>query len=302
MEIKRRTVPNHLKVCRVLRQRMKLADEALRQLQSDEKGFEGECYFDQLINRSPASTYLQLQDVLLKWYQSTFQIDSVLLGPHIIYLFDVKTFEGEFYIEGNRWFSITGKEINNPIHQLRRSEALFCSLIETLGIHLPVESKIVFVHPEFTLYQANRNLPIILPTKLSAYLKSIEPVTVDRSLIEKAQKLASLHIDRSPFEQLKIPSYTYESLKKGTTCGMCGERSVQIQGKNLICSWCEHQENLEAGIIRMVEEYRLLFPNRLITVSSISDWCRLNIDRNKLYRILRKHYEMVGSGKNTFYR
>lgn len=187
MEIKRRTVPNHLKVRRVLSQRMKLADEALRQLQSDEKGFEGENDFDQHINRSPASTYLQLHDLLLQWHQNTFQIDSVLIGPHIIYLFDVKTFEGEFYIEGNRWFSITGKEINNPIHQLRRSEALFCSLIETLGIHLPVESKIIFVHPEFTLYQANRNLPIILPTKLNAYLKSIEPVTVDRSLIEKAQ-------------------------------------------------------------------------------------------------------------------
>ena len=159
MEVKRRTLPYHLKVRRMLRQRMKLADEDLRQLQSDEKGFEGECYFDQLINRSPASTYLQLQDVLLKWHQSTFQIDSVLLGPHVIYLFDVKTFEGEFYIKGNRWFSITGKEINNPIHQLRSSEALFCSLIESIGIHLPVESKIVFVHPEFTYPLSGKQKP-----------------------------------------------------------------------------------------------------------------------------------------------
>ncbi|WP_155994954.1 hypothetical protein [Tuberibacillus calidus] len=52
----------------------------------------------------------------------------------------------------------------------------------------------------------------------------------------------------------------------------------------------------------MVEEYKLLFPNRLITVSSVSDWCGLNINRSKLYRILRKHFEMVGSGKNAFYR
>jgi hypothetical protein len=83
---------------------------------------------------------------------------------------------------------------------------------------------------------------------------------------------------------------------------MCDERSVLVQGKNFICTWCEHQENLEMGIIRMVEEYKLLFPNRLITVSSVSDWCGLNINRSKLYRILRKHFEMVGFGKNAFYR
>jgi len=280
---------------------MKFSDSDLKQYLKDEKGFKGECYFDSLIDQSPASTYIQLRGLLLQWQNKTFQIDSILIGPHKIYLNDVKTFEGEVYIEGEQWFYMSGLEINNPLHQLRRSVALFRPLIQSIGLNLPVEARAVFVHPEFTLFQADRNLSIILPSQLNSYVKRLGSVTADTPLIEAANKLASLHIQNSPFDKANIPAYSYESLKKGIACDKCKTLSIKLDGRKLACSICDYKEDLELGIIRTVKEHQLLFPERLITVSGITDWCGLNIERNRLRLILKAHFQMVGQGKAIHY-
>jgi len=280
---------------------MEFSDAELKQFLNDEKGFEGECYFDSLIDQSPASTYLQLRGLLLQWQNTTFQIDSVLISPHKIYLLDVKTFEGEVYIEGEQWFYLSGHEIKNPLHQLTRSTALFRPLAKSLGLNLPIEARAVFVHPEFTLFQADRNLSVILPTQLNSFIKRLGSVFPDTRLVEASRILASLHIKNSRFDNLNIPSYTFESLKKGVSCGRCHSLSVGVNGFKLICDRCEFVEDLHTGIIRTVEEYKLLFPERLVTVAAINEWCGLNINRKRIQRILKDQYEIVRHSNSTYY-
>jgi hypothetical protein len=96
MILKPRKVPINLRIRRYLKLRMSFTDGNLRNFLADEKGYEGECQFDHLIAQSPACTYPQLQDILLQWHNSPFQIDSVLISPHKIYLFDVKIIKGKF--------------------------------------------------------------------------------------------------------------------------------------------------------------------------------------------------------------
>lgn len=52
MDIKSRSVPYNLQVRWLLLERMPFTESELKQLHADEKGFEGECYFDQLIAQS----------------------------------------------------------------------------------------------------------------------------------------------------------------------------------------------------------------------------------------------------------
>jgi len=302
MDIKPRSVPNDLKIRRLLRPRMTFTDAELKQLQSDEKGFEGECYFDQLISNSPASTYLHLKDLLLQWHNTTFQIDSCLISPHKIFLSDIKNFEGEFYIEGKRWFMMSGKEIKNPLQQLQRSEDLFRPLAQSIGLNLPIESNVVFVNPEFTLFNANKHLPIILPTQNKAFVRRLGSVVCDNTLIEAAKKLALLHIEDSPFKFLHIPEYTYETLEKGISCVNCHKLSVRLVGRKLVCNECECQEDFDSGIIRTVEEFKLLLPDRYITVSTIVEWCGLNISRQRMQRVLKEHFAMIHHSVSTYYQ
>src|SRR5690606_37890140 len=260
MILKERKIPFHLQLQRYLKPRIAFTEGQLKKLHNDEKGFEGECKFDELIAQSSASTYLQLNDLLLEWRNTTFQIDSCLISPYKIYLFDIKNFEGECYIEGNRWYYSSGFEIKNPILQLQRSESLFTPLIQSLGINLPIDSKIVFVNPNFTLFQASRHLPIILPTQVNSLLKSFGSVSMKSSghLVKAAKELALLHSDKNPFDKIQIPEYDYESVKKGVSCSGCQALKVQVNGRFLICKSCGAVEKLHIGIMRTIEEYRVL--------------------------------------------
>ncbi|WP_077620454.1 nuclease-related domain-containing protein [Bacillus sinesaloumensis] len=304
MLLKERKIPNNLQLRRYLKPRIAFTEGQLKKLLTDEKGFEGECKFDELIARSPASTYLQLNDLFLEWRNTTFQIDSSLITPHKVYLFDVKNYEGEFYIEGNRWYYSSGYEIKNPILQLQRSESLLTPLIQSLGINLPIESKIVFVNPNFTLFQANRLLPIILPTQVNSLLKSFGSVSMKSSghLVKSAKELALLHNDKTPFDNMHIPEYAYESLNKGVSCCGCGSLAVHVNGRVLMCKRCRAIEKLHTGIMRTVEEHRVLFPKRFLTVSEAIEWCRLDLNKLRMQKILKEHLVMVEGGKSTYYR
>ncbi|PGT82456.1 nuclease-related domain-containing protein [Bacillus sp. AFS040349] len=303
MILKPRNIPATLQLRYYLKHRMAFTDGELKKFQADEKGFQGECLFDELINQSPVSTYLQLNDLLLEWRNSTFQIDSLFISPHKIYLFDIKNYEGEFYIEGNRWYLSSGNEIKNPIPQIQRSESFLRPLIQTLGINLPIEASVIFVNPNFTLYQATRNLPLILPTQISSFIKRLGSVSMNSSgqLIDLAKKLASMHIEISPYDGMHIPEYTYESLNKGVSCLKCGSLSVGLDGRGLMCERCGVKEGLHAGIMRTIVEYRVLFPNRQITVSAANDWCGLGMTRLRMQKILKEHLVMGKAGKSTYY-
>jgi ribosomal protein L37E len=302
--IKSRKIPLSLQVRRILRPRMPFTDRELKQLESDEKGYQGESLFDDIIAGSPASTYLHLNDLMLSSHNNTFQVDSLIFSPHKISLFEVKNFGGEFYIEGEQWFLQSGKEIKNPIPQLRRSRDLLRPLVQTLGVHLPIEAYVIFVNPEFTLFQASSQLPIILPTQINSFMKKFTPVSMEsnKSLIDAAKKLASHHDDNSPYYKSHMPSFDFDNIKKGATCFRCGSLSVHLCGRSVECDVCGFKENLHNATLRAIDEHKLLFPGRLITVSSINEWTGFNMNRLRLQRILVNHLTMTGSGKTVFYR
>jgi hypothetical protein len=137
-----------------------------------EKGYEGEKKFEKLLENQ-LRDFLILSDLLLEKNNTVFQIDSTLIFQKKIHLFEVKNYEGDFYIEKDIWYSRSGTEINNPLEQLKRSESLFRRLLQDLRLTLPVEAHLIFINPEFTLYQAPMNLPIILPTQLNHFIKKI---------------------------------------------------------------------------------------------------------------------------------
>lgn len=145
--------------------------------------------------------------MLFEINNTEFQIDTLLIFQKIINLIDVKYFERDYYIEGDIWYSsLTGKEIKNPLLQLNRCQSLPRRLLQELGCNMPIEANVVFNHPEFTLYQATRNLPIILPTQLNRLMKKIN--NTSSSLIQKhinlADKLISKHLNKSAHLRLAV--------------------------------------------------------------------------------------------------
>ena len=125
---------------------------------------------------------------------SVLQIDTALLTQGIIYLFEVKNYEGDYYIDNDRWFSISKTEIKNPLHQLKRNKYLFRRLLQDLGVHFSIESYLVFINPHFNLFQAPLNQSIIFPTQLKRFLKKIN--SLSSKLTDKHLKLSELLVSK----------------------------------------------------------------------------------------------------------
>jgi hypothetical protein len=99
-------------------------------------------------------------------------------------------------------------------------------LIQKLGFTFNVIPHTVFINPEFTLFQAPLDKPIILSTQINRFIQELNsnPSKLDKNMNILAEKLTSLHIHNSPYKQL--PSYNYGQLKKGVTCASYSTLSV----------------------------------------------------------------------------
>lgn len=295
-----RSKPAKLEILESLDTRMNLLTEDKQNYLNLKKGYEGEGIFDLLTEKLECDCYI-LNDLRLKVNNSIFQIDTLIIFQKIIQAFEVKNYEGDFFYEEDKLFIKNRSEIKDPLLQLRRSESLLRQLFQSLGFSFQIEGSVVFINPEFTLYQAPLNAPIIFPTQLNRYLKrlSTTPSKLNGMHEKLADKLVSLHIDESPYE--KLPTYDYSKMKKGLICKVCHSFFIYFLGNKCVCGQCYHVEDVESAVLRHVREFKLLFPEKKITTNGIFEWCEGIDSKKRISRILGKQYKIIGVHQWTYY-
>lgn len=265
-----------------------------------QKGYEGEIVFDSLTEQIQCECFI-LNDLLLKQNNTTFQIDSLIIFQESIYIFEVKNYEGNYYYESERLYKTPDSEITNPLNQLTRSESLLRQLLQNMRCSIPIYASVVFIHPEFTLYQTPLNQPFIFPTQVNRYVKKLSktPSKLNEKHKQLADQLISLHIEDSPFTQL--PSYQYNQLQKGVTCCNCISFSIAVEGRVCVCKECGYEEIVATAVMRNVNEFKLLFPDQKITTNIIYDWCQMVNSKTRIKRILEKNFTKVGVHQWSYY-
>ncbi|MGF6952149.1 ribosomal protein S27AE [Neobacillus sp. B4I6] len=297
MPFKARTVPGKLIILRILNKRMDQTVDEKKYYLYQEKGFEGEVQFDLLTEKIQSECYI-LNDLLLNVNNTTFQLDTTIIFQKKISLFEVKNYEG---FRNGRFETLTEKEIKNPLDQLRRSKSLLRQLLQKYGYNLPIEGYVVYINPRFTLYQAPVNEPIIYPTQLDALMENLnaQPSKLTTQHKKIAEKLVSLHQMDSSF--IQVPAYNFDQVKKGITCKECSSFSMFVQGKKIVCGDCGYEEVVESAVLRMVDEIKLLFPDRKITTNLVHEWCVVVESKKRISRILERNFKRVGVRNWTFY-
>lgn len=301
MAYKPRLEPDIIKILRLLNARGELTEQERKYFESKKKGYEGEVLFDQLVTEPLQCECLVLNDLLFKFNNTYFQIDTMIIFKEKIHLFDVKCFQGDYYYEDSKFFSINGSERDDPLVQLERCVSHFRQFLYSLGYKFNIEAHVVHVHPEFTLFQVPRTYPIILPTQLNSLRKKLNNNQSKLSDFhyKLADKLISLHIMKSPYEL--APSYDFKSLKKGNICGKCESSSLTVGDRFLTCNKCGHKETVESAILRSVGEIKLLFPDMEISVGVVYEWCGSQLSKKRINRYLSRHFKIVGFGRWAYY-
>ncbi|BDH60085.1 hypothetical protein MTP04_02150 [Lysinibacillus sp. PLM2] len=300
MYFKARAKSEELLILDSLSKRMNLSDQDKLYYLNLTKGYEGELIFDSL-TEDLAEEYLILNDLLLSFNKTTFQIDSLMIGLNKAYFYEVKNYEGDFYYESEKIYKKPKTEITNPLNQLSRTETLLRQFIQSLGFSMAVEGYVIFINPEFTLYQAPLNKPFIFPTQIKRHLQQLRFNSSKLNDKHKrlAEKLVSLHIRDSKYTNL--PTYEYDQLRKGIKCASCSSFMVTVNGRSCICTECGHAETVAQAVIRNVNEFRMLFPDEKITTNVIHDWCCIVKSKKRIKRILDNHLNMQGNNRWIYY-
>ncbi|WNS75269.1 nuclease-related domain-containing protein [Bacillus sp. DTU_2020_1000418_1_SI_GHA_SEK_038] len=300
MIIKIRKESVELKLYRYLNIRTKLSDKERNYYMTLEKGYQGELMFD-AISEPLSTNWLIINDLMLEYNHTVFQIDTLLISTEKIFIFEIKNYEGDYFLKDDKWYTLSKTEIRNPLHQVERSESIFRRLLQELGITIPIETCLIFVNPEFYLYQASLDLPIIFPTQLNRFIKQLSkyPAKYKDNHLKLAKQLVSMHVEKSPY--LRLPDYSYDELKKGITCVSCHSFNVELKGNVLICKECKYKERITSALLRGVEEFTFLFPDRKITTNDMMEWFKVIESRITMRRLLAQNFKQMGRGKYTYY-
>lgn len=299
--IKARCESEELKTFRSLNLRMGLTGKDLHYYSFIEKGYEGECRFDRLVEAHLSDDWLAVNDLLLEKNNRMFQIDSLLVRHGTIFLNDVKNFDGDYYIKDGKWYTAFGNEVDDPLEQLRICESRLRRLLQSLGYPLAIESRLVFMNPNFYLYQAPLNSPIIFPTQLNRFMNYLQMKTgnINERDLKLAQKLVSLNIGKFPFS--RFPEYSYEKLEKGIACTSFHSFMKVYNKETVICPLCGRKELIDSAVLRNIEELKMLFPDLKITTSVIQEWCNVIPTNKRIWIVLRKNFELVQRGRSSYY-
>ncbi|MDR4949182.1 nuclease-related domain-containing protein [Neobacillus cucumis] len=301
MIFKKRTESLELKLLRSLDMRAELIETDKQRFHNLAKGYEGELMFDSFTEKLECENFL-LNDLLLEHSGNKFQIDTLMVTQDPLYLFDVKNYEGDFFYESGMFRSLASKkEIQNPLLQLERCQSLLRQLLQSIGIRLTIEAYVIFINPRFHLFQSPLNKPIIYPNQLPDFMKKLnrKKSVLNGRHRSLAEQLAAMHQIISPYEQ--YVKYTIDKVKKGFFCDVCGSFHVSFCGRHLQSEMCGHREGIDAAVLRMVEEIKLLYPNEKITTNLVFEWCQVIGSKQAIARILKQNFCVRGNKRHTYY-
>ncbi|MEH7156967.1 nuclease-related domain-containing protein [Neobacillus drentensis] len=303
MLLKTRSESNELLIMRALNTRSKLSPQEKKYYFKLEKGFQGELMFDLLTDKLQ-SDMLVINDICLEINDSIFQIDTLIIAQNTIYPFEIKNYYGDYFYDSDGFHKISGPDITNPLHQLSRCKLLLGQLLQSLGFNIPIESTIIFINPEFTLYQAPLKQPIIYPTQINGFMKEFDrtPSKLNDRHKKLADQLISMHSNKSPYIT-RLPTYQFNQMKKGIVCPKPKCDSYMISGgdKTVVCKNYGCVEPNESAILRCVEELKLLFPEMKITTGLVFEWCGGIKSTKFIRRVLMQNYTAKGGRKFCYF-
>lgn len=285
----------------VLQRRQVLTNEEEFQLRSLQLGYEGEVKFAQLINDNLFADHIVIYGMLLDNQGSIIQIDCYLIMAETMIIIEVKNYQGEFTLMNDNFSSLTSqKHYPNPLHQTQRTESNLRNIFLRFQFNLPVQSFVVFVNNEFTLY-ADKHEKIILPTQLNSFFRTLNK---NKSKLTNkhytfAKQLSSLHLTDNPMERL--PQSNYQSLQKGVRCFNCG-KSVLQRRYYFHCNFCYKTENFDSAILRNAIELNFLLPDKPITVNNLWTWMGYATSSTTIRRVLKFYLKKENKTKNTKYQ
>lgn len=282
-----------------LKRRCELTSVEKSWFKTFQKGFEGECLYDEIFEDVGHDDVLVYRDLYLKLGKSVTQYDALVINDDGIIVNEIKNYTGEYKVEGGDWFRNGQRISEEPLAQLNRAVGKLIGLRNSVNGNFGISGKLIFVSDDFYLQTDDNSLwgKIVVRMNLRRYLREFRGGKISN----KSQfivRLLSENIVENPYIDNNVDE---ERLRKGIYCGQCGSFNLIKSRFHLVCSSCESKEVNETHLLRAMSDYQFLFYGKPMTRTAFMNFIGYSLTSRVVYRILLKHCYVNKKGNQTAY-
>ncbi|WP_339251940.1 nuclease-related domain-containing protein [Sporosarcina sp. FSL W8-0480] len=276
-------------------------------LRKRKAGYGGELNFDKHINEfRPTYPYGILHDVCLMHNGIYFQMDSILIMPDCIVIFEIKNLGGKLTVKANPIQFIQDnngvrKVIQSPIIELERKKIFMDRWLKERGVTIPIIGMVglAFTNELFIEEETGTEIAFTHELPIKLYNRSIEKEVLVRHQISKiANEIKNSHLEYNPFPLSKSMEIVPKEIMPGVICPGCNYRGMKWIRQRWHCTKCLY--NAKDCHHPLLDDWFYLIDNK-ITNRQFRAFSHIE-DRSIAKRLLKKsELVMMGQRSSSFY-
>lgn len=270
-----------------------------------EKGDRGEERLLHYLEANGAPHWTVFRNVWLDYY-GEFECD-VLLVTHLgVHAFEVKNYSGKLELLNNQCLRNGQVISHNPFSQTQKSTTNLQEILnqQPQSPHVQGVLSFVGINNHVELHDTVSGIDVNMLNELQSYLRKL--TRIERSHFNVPINLEAILTTLEPFEigrpskERVIPSEIKKNVRQGICCSGCNSFEAKLTKKYLVCP-CGLYEPREEAIVRTICEYGVIYHQRNLTTTTLTDFFDGEISKSTVFRHLNKHFERIGFYNNTQY-
>ncbi|WP_252501927.1 nuclease-related domain-containing protein [Sporosarcina sp. Marseille-Q4943] len=210
-------------------------------------GYGGELNFDKHINEfRPSYPFSIIHDLCLLYNGIYFQMDTVLIQPDKIIIFEIKNLGGKLTVKANPTQFIQElkgerKIIQSPITELERKTIFLDRWLRERGINIPIKGMIGLAYTNELLIEEETNTDILFTHEIPIRLYNMEITEemLSRNKISNiARDLVEAHQEYNPFPLTETLNIAKKDITPGVICPECKLNGMKWSMKKWHCPSC----------------------------------------------------------------
>lgn len=278
------------------------------QIYNRKSGFGGEQHFDDKMTEfKPTYSHAVLHGISLKHNGVFFEMDSILITPAFIIIFEVKNIGEKLTLSSNpsQFIKETSdgnrKSMRSPVVELERKEHHLKEWLAEREIHIPISKVAVFAYSNELTVNNIKGTKVAFAYEIPAYLRTLP---VNKSILTKAEihglanKMKNCHDEYNPFPMVLTMNIKPTEIHPGVICPECTLIGMVWKGKKWHCTRCKHTGITEH--IESVKDWFMLIDSKM--TNRQFRYFTNTENRNVARRLLAKsNLEMKGKRRSSYY-
>lgn len=297
MFINQREVPAEFLFYQALAARRNLSPDEQFQFSNIQKGFEGECLYDQIFDEVGHQNVYIFRDLYLKIGGSVTQYDSIVISDENVTINEIKNFQGDLHYEKENWYKNGYLLEDDAFSQLRRAKGKLIKLSKNSDVKFDVEGSLIFINDDFRLTAEDQT--VFEKTVTRSYVRNYMKKLNSRNRGNRAKKIANIINKHKVSNEFFDKNPDISMLKLGLYCGECKSYDLEKNKFHFTCNLCGTRETYETHVLRAINDYKFLFYNQPITKNAILKLINYEIKKSAVGRILKKYCNLESQGRSS---